>query len=80
MKNLIKKIISIFIILIITWLFSSCNYTKKENKNKTKTNTSIVDKKSTEKEAKKSMWKIKDANISKHWAWSARGGNIINKK
>jgi len=77
MKNLIKKIISIFIILIITWLFSSCNYTKKENKNKNE--ISSVDKKTEKKAttATKTMWKIKDANISNHWAWSAKWWKIV---
>ena len=72
-KNLIKKIFILLLIWLFTWLFSSCNYSKKEIKTNTNTKIENVSKGSNnKKEDKKSFWNIKNTNISNYWGWSAQ--------
>jgi hypothetical protein len=47
-KNTIKKISIFTLFIIITWLFSSCDYSKKDNTKTKNTNTSIETSKNLE--------------------------------
>ncbi len=88
MKNITKKLFSILIIITITWLFSSCNYTKNENKNTKKTETKVDLNKTTKNDVSKKEMPKKDrfkkvekgenpiTIESKVWTWKIKSPNI----
>ncbi len=84
-KNTIKKLFIISLLLIITWLFTSCDY--KEEDTKTKEITTNSEKETESGNFKKIKegeeiitvessiwtWTIENTNISPNWGGSAKG-------